>query len=144
MDGDGMLRTCSRAQNHELFRLAIGGYGLFGVVTRVQLRLMPRTKLERVVQVIDTNDLMKAFDQRIADGYLYGDCQFSTDASSDGFLKKGVFSCYRLLPAAMRQPADVFPRSVEVIAVYVIVHWVSPCLVRVLRYSGEHLGGVRP
>ena len=100
MDGDGKLRTCSRTQNHELFfRLAIGGYGLFGVVTRVQLRLMPRTKLERVVQVIDTDDLIKAFDQRIADGYLYGDCQFSTDANSDSFLKKGVFSCYRPLPA---------------------------------------------
>jgi FAD/FMN-containing dehydrogenase len=106
MDGDGKLRTCSRTQNRELFRLAIGGYGLFGVVTRVQLRLMPRTKLERVVQVIDTDDLIKAFDQRIADGYLYGDCQFSTDASSDGFLKKGVFSCYRPLPAETPMPAE--------------------------------------
>jgi FAD/FMN-containing dehydrogenase len=107
MDADGNLRTCSRTQNRELFRLAIGGYGLFGVVTRVRLRLMPRTKLERVVQVIDTDDVMKAFDQRIADGFLYGDCQFSTDMNSDGFLKKGVFSCYRPLPPETPMPAEV-------------------------------------
>jgi FAD/FMN-containing dehydrogenase len=39
MDANGNLRTCSRTENTELFRLAIGGYGLFGVVTRVRLRL---------------------------------------------------------------------------------------------------------
>ena len=35
MDAEGELQTCSRTQNRELFRLAIGGYGLFGVITRV-------------------------------------------------------------------------------------------------------------
>ena len=79
MDADGKVRTCSRTENSELFRLAIGGYGLFGVVTRVRLRLMRRTKLERIVRIIDTDDLMPAFAERIADGYLYGDCQFSTE-----------------------------------------------------------------
>src|SRR5262245_34641002 len=45
MDSEGNTRTCSRTENAELFRLAIGGYGLFGVITRVRLRLMPRTKI---------------------------------------------------------------------------------------------------
>ena len=83
MDADGNLRTCSRTENSELFRLVIGGYGLFGVVTRVRLKLMRRTIVERVAQIIDTDELMPAFAQRIADGFLYGDCQFSTDMSSD-------------------------------------------------------------
>jgi FAD/FMN-containing dehydrogenase len=107
MDADGRLRTCSRSQNRDLFRLAIGGYGLFGIVTRVSLRLMPRTKLERVVEVVDTDEVMKAFDRRMAQGFLYGDCQFSTDAKSDGFLKSGLFSCYRALPADAAMPAEV-------------------------------------
>ena len=106
MGPDGTVRTCSRSQNRALFGLAIGGYGLFGVVTSVRLRLMPRTKLERVVQIIDTDDLMPAFDQRIAESFLYGDCQFSTDMNSDGFLKSGVFSCYRPLPADAPMPAE--------------------------------------
>jgi FAD/FMN-containing dehydrogenase len=107
MDGEGKLRTCSRTENDELFRLVVGGYGLFGVVTRVQLRLMQRTKLERVVEIIDTDELMKSFEERIASGFLYGDCQFSTDAGSDGFLRKGVFSCYRPLAPDAAMPTEV-------------------------------------
>jgi FAD/FMN-containing dehydrogenase len=106
MDAEGTARTCSRSENADLFRLAIGGYGLFGVITRVRLRLMRRTKLERVVRLIDVDELMPAFDRRIADGFLYGDCQFSTDRPADGFLKTGVFSCYRPLPIEARMPAD--------------------------------------
>src|SRR5207247_4780950 len=99
MHADGSLSTCNRSENPELFSLVIGGYGLLGVVTRVRLRLRRRTKLERVVRIVDIDDLMPAFAQLIGEGYLYGDCQFSTDASSDTYLRKGVFSCYRPLPA---------------------------------------------
>lgn len=106
VDGAGDRHTCSRSENTELFRLAIGGYGLFGVITRVRLRLMPRTKLERVVRIIDVDDLMPAVAERNAEGFLYGDCQFSTDMSSSGFLKTGVFSCYRPLPAETAMPAN--------------------------------------
>jgi FAD/FMN-containing dehydrogenase len=106
MDADGNLRNCSRSENSELFRLAIGGYGLFGVITRVRLKLMRRTKLERVVQIIDTDELMPAFAERIAEGYLYGDCQFSTDMSSDTYLRKGVFSCYRPLAPEATMPTE--------------------------------------
>jgi FAD/FMN-containing dehydrogenase len=106
MDGDGNLRTCSRDENADLFRLVIGGYGLFGVVTRVRLKLMRRTKLERVVRIIDTDELMPAFAERVADGFLYGDCQFSTDMSSDTYLQKGVLACYRPLPSDTPMPAE--------------------------------------
>ncbi|MDX1514732.1 MAG: FAD-binding oxidoreductase, partial [Gammaproteobacteria bacterium] len=95
IDAQGELRECSRRSNPELFSLAIGGYGMFGVITDVTLRLMPRTRLSRVVELVDVDKLIGAFEQRIADGFIYGDCQFSIDPSSDGFLKRGVFSCYR-------------------------------------------------
>src|SRR5262249_30400958 len=75
-------------------------------VTRVRLRLWRRTKLERVVRIIDIDDLMPAFADRIDEGYIYGDCQFSTDASSDTYLRNGVFACYRPLPADAPMPAD--------------------------------------
>ena len=106
MHADGSLSTCNRSENPELFSLVIGGYGLLGVVTRVRLRLSRRTKLERVVRIVDIDDLMPAFAQLIGEGYLYGDCQFSTDASSDTYLRKGVFACYRPLPADALMPAD--------------------------------------
>ncbi len=95
VDANGEAKVCSRSENPELFRLAIGGYGLFGVITRIKLRLMPRTKLERVVELVSIDELMQRFEDRIGDGYLYGDCQFSIDPKSPDYLRKGVFSCYR-------------------------------------------------
>jgi FAD/FMN-containing dehydrogenase len=95
IDAAGEARRCSRTENAGLFRLAIGGYGLFGVIASVTLKLSRRRKLERVVEIIGADQLMAAFDRRIADGFLYGDFQFSTDEASDTFLQRGVFSCYR-------------------------------------------------
>jgi len=43
---DGVVKTCSRSENHELFRAVIGGYGLFGVVLDIDLRVM-RNELYR-------------------------------------------------------------------------------------------------
>lgn len=95
VDRYGNLRRCSRRENAELFRLVVGGYGLFGIVSSVTLRLGRRTKVERVVEVIDVEDLMVAVEEKVSDGFIYGDLQFSCDDRSDDFLRKGVFSCYR-------------------------------------------------
>lgn len=95
MDYTGSIHKCDRNENSELFRLAIGGYGLFGIVTSVQLGLWPRRKVRRVVEIRDTADIPDLFQQRIADGYLYGDFQFATDGKRDSFLRRGVFSCYQ-------------------------------------------------
>ncbi len=95
VDANGELKTCSRTQNLELFRLAIGGYGLFGVMTQVTLRLAPRVQLERIVRIIDIQDLIPAFEQRINEGFVSGDFQYSTDRGSTDFLRKGIFPCYR-------------------------------------------------
>jgi FAD/FMN-containing dehydrogenase len=91
---DGKSIRCSREENVELFRLAIGGYGLFGLVDTVTLRLVPRQKLRRIVEIIRADDLPKRFQERIAQKFLYGDFQFSVDEKSPDFLQRGVFSCY--------------------------------------------------
>jgi FAD/FMN-containing dehydrogenase len=95
MDHTGAIIRSSRDENSDLFRLVIGGYGLFGIVTSVRLRLWERKKVQRIVEIRDSKDLMASFEQRIADGYLYGDFQFATDSNLDSFLRRGVFSCYR-------------------------------------------------
>lgn len=91
---DGEVRTCSRGANADLFRLAIGGYGLFGIITRVQLRLRPRVKVRRVVELAEMSTIIDRFEERIRAGYLYGDFQFTTEADRDSFLRRGVFSSY--------------------------------------------------
>src|SRR5437867_2566705 len=96
---DGKTIRCSREENSELFRLAIGGYGIFGLIDTVTLRLVPRQKLRRVVEIIRANDLPKRFEERIAQNFLYGDFQFSVDEKSPDFLQRGVFSCYEPISA---------------------------------------------
>ena len=106
VDAKGALLVCSREENAELFRLAIGGYGLFGVIATATLRLVPRQKIQRVVEIRRLSGLMAAFDQRISEGFLYGDFQFAIDPASDDFLNKGVFSCYRLVDQAIPIPPE--------------------------------------
>jgi hypothetical protein len=74
-------------------------------VASVQLRLSPRRKVQRIVEEQEIESVMRAFDARIADGFLYGDFQFSIDGVSDGFLRKGVFSCYKPVSDETPMPA---------------------------------------
>ncbi|MCS5548764.1 MAG: FAD-binding oxidoreductase [SAR86 cluster bacterium] len=98
VNAKGKVLNVSRTENSELFSLVIGGYGLFGVITEVDVRLTPRQKIVRVVEVINLEDFPEKTAQRIADGYLYGDLQFKTDGSAKDFLKKGVYSFYKPVP----------------------------------------------
>lgn len=98
VDATGAAQKCSRTENPELFRLVHGGYGLFGIVTSVQLRLALRRKVKRIVEIRTVDDLIAAFEKRIVDGFEYGDFQFSIERDSEDFLHKGVFSCYRPVP----------------------------------------------
>ena len=105
VDAEGAAITCGREQNPELFRLVVGGYGLLGCVYSAKVRLVRRQVLERVVEIGSLDELMSLFDQRIADGFLYGDFQFAIDPASDDFLRRGVFSCYRPVEGAAAPPA---------------------------------------
>jgi FAD/FMN-containing dehydrogenase len=55
MKADGSIVRCSRAGNRELFSLALGGYGLFGIILDADLRVVPneRYRLEQFVVPVD-------------------------------------------------------------------------------------------
>ncbi len=112
IDASGEVRRCSRESNAELFRLAIGGYGLFGIIADVTLRLMPRVKVERRVEVISLAELLRVPEERDTREWLFGDFQYSIDEDSPHFLKRGVFSAYRRIeddqpvPSEQRQLRD--------------------------------------
>ena len=112
LDPRGELVNCSRSENPELFRLVIGGYGLFGFIYSATLRLVPRRKVQRIVEVRDIEGLPGAFADRIRNGFMFGDFQYSIDEQSDDFLRRGVFSCYKPvadatpLPAAQKEMAE--------------------------------------
>ncbi|PAW66668.1 MAG: hypothetical protein B9S38_13435 [Verrucomicrobiia bacterium Tous-C4TDCM] len=106
VDATGEVRRCSRGENAERFRLAIGGYGCFGVITSVCLRLAPRIKMERLVEVTTIDRLLSSLQRRIADGCLFGDFQFSIDERSPDFLCRGVLSSYRPVAPDSEMPDE--------------------------------------
>jgi FAD/FMN-containing dehydrogenase len=91
---DGGIHRVDRRSAPDTFALVVGGYGMFGVVTDVTLRLAPRRVLARRVSLIRRAELHAAFEQARAEGALYGDFQFAIDPDSRDFLDLGVFSVY--------------------------------------------------
>jgi len=95
VDAYGKPHTCSRNENPELFKLAIGGYGMFGFIYSAKLRLAPLRKIRRLVKVLQMSEVPTTFAERIRDGFAYGDCQFAIDPKSDDFLQQTIMTCYR-------------------------------------------------
>jgi FAD/FMN-containing dehydrogenase len=94
IDANGTPRRCSRDENAALFRLAIGGYGLFGPIVSVRLRLAPRGKIRREVSLRAIDEVVATLEARADGGRGYGDFQFAIDPASADFLEEGICSCY--------------------------------------------------
>jgi FAD/FMN-containing dehydrogenase len=106
VDASGELVFCSRAKNPELFKLAIGGYGLFGVIYSVGLRLMRREKLKRVVQVVDVSEVVAILENAQANGCKYGDFQYDIDENSPTFMKRGICTLYEQVDDSVHVPLE--------------------------------------
>ena len=67
MQADGTVVRCSRTENQELFSLALGGYGLFGIILDAELRVVlnERYRLEQYVVPVDQS--LATFDRKIKD-----------------------------------------------------------------------------
>lgn len=91
---DGMVHLCSRTQNRELFSRVVGGYGCFGIVVEVVLRLKERKRYRRSVTLIKAAAAVDWLEHSKKEGAEYGDFQFQIDPESDGFLQEGISSCY--------------------------------------------------
>jgi len=91
---DGATKRCSRKENKELFSLAVGGYGLFGVITAAGLRLVPRRKLRRRVETRTTAELAALIAKRTSAGDPFGYFQYLIDETSQDFLRTGILTTY--------------------------------------------------
>jgi FAD/FMN-containing dehydrogenase len=90
----GELVSASRTERPDLFAQAVGGYGLFGLVTSATLRLSRRQKVRRLVDAASQDEVIDRLHERRDSGSLYGDFQFAIDHASDAFLRDGILVCY--------------------------------------------------
>jgi FAD/FMN-containing dehydrogenase len=107
---DGGIARCSRSENAELFSLALGGYGLFGVILDVELRVVPNReyRLERVVTSVE--DYPRVFGERVAEGRDVEMAYGRLSVAPESFLREAILSVYHRVPAGDGQPSRVaFP-----------------------------------
>jgi FAD/FMN-containing dehydrogenase len=95
---DGSLKKCSRKENAELFSLAVGGYGLFGIITAAGLRLALRGKVRRHVETRTTAEVVSLIEGRKAAGAPFGYFQYNIDETSRDFLRTGILTTYENVP----------------------------------------------
>ncbi len=61
---DGTVRECSRDANADLFHAARVGLGAFGVLSEVTLKNQPLARVRKVVQLVDTDELLASWPAR--------------------------------------------------------------------------------
>ena len=94
---DKAVKRCSRKDEKELFSLVIGGYGLFGIITAVGLRLAPRRKVRRHVETLTLAEVIPIVEKRAAHGSAFGYFQYSTDETSLEFMRTGILTTYEVV-----------------------------------------------
>lgn len=106
MLADGSLVKCSRTENAELFRLSMGGYGLFGVITELELDMVPNALLAPTYEEVSGHELGNVFAQRLAADRTIQMAYGRLDIALDRFFDRGLLITYRpdgdqtTLPAA--------------------------------------------
>jgi FAD/FMN-containing dehydrogenase len=67
MLSDGSILTCSRTENAELFSLAMGGYGLVGILLELEVEMVPNTMMRPRYERMDANALAERFMRTLGD-----------------------------------------------------------------------------
>ena len=65
MLADGSIVRASRTENADLFSLAIGGYGLFGIILEVDLELVEDCVYRQSSEIISIDDVREYFEEKV-------------------------------------------------------------------------------
>lgn len=98
MLSNGEIRTASLSENSELFRLAIGGYGLFGVILDAELQLVENEAYILDTHYMSARDFPAYYNQNVAAnpevGLVYG----RLSVSPTTYLNEAAIHVYRKAP----------------------------------------------
>ncbi len=123
MMADGTILTCSRQENEELFKLVLGGYGLFGVILDVKLKVVDNTALTYKYIRLSPENYVSYYKKYVSDNpdvnLVFGrlrisDKHFLEEATLNFFEKANTPVVPRLQEAKSTEPQRlVFRGSVD-------------------------------
>jgi FAD/FMN-containing dehydrogenase len=107
--GDGVVRSCSRTQNVDLFRATIGGMGLTGTILTVTLslrRIETPWILQETVRCRDLDETLAAFEAGRSAPYSVAwiDCLAKGGAQGRALLYRAEHAASAAVPTGMRAP----------------------------------------
>jgi FAD/FMN-containing dehydrogenase len=108
MLADGSIVSCSRTENTELFRLAMGGYGLFGIILKLEVDMVPNLLLQPRFDLLPVAQFAERFVSAANDPevrMLYG----RLSVANQGFFDQSMLVSYR----ASANPSGKLPPVTE-------------------------------
>jgi FAD/FMN-containing dehydrogenase len=104
MLADGTIVKCSRTQNKELFSLAMGGYGLVGIILELEVDMVENLALKPSHTVMPAKDFAGHFIAAVKDPLVmmaYG----RLNVTRKDFFEEALLVTYRPVPAGGELPA---------------------------------------
>ena len=103
MKADGTIIRCSRTENHEAFSLALGGYGLFGIILDVELRVTANEPYRLEQHVVPVDDALATFDAKVRGRTGVEMVYARMNIAPDSFMKDVIINAF------FRDPDDEIP-----------------------------------
>jgi FAD/FMN-containing dehydrogenase len=105
MTADGEVVRCSRHENTQLFSLVAGGYGLFGIILDVDLRVVANERYRMKRIVTDVDHLAEAWRRAVVGNHSVGMAYARLCVSHDGqgFLRDAVVNAFERSPCDVRE-----------------------------------------
>ena len=137
MLADGSVRRCSRLENAELFSLALGGYGLFGIILEVDLRVVPNEpyRIERVG--VMAKDYVSVLAQKTANDTNVAMVFGRLRVTPENFLKEGIINVLRRQPGEFPLVAQFGPRKLTALKRAVLRGGIESDYGKQLRWDAE-------
>ncbi len=136
MLSNGEIRTTSTQENAELFRLALGGYGLFGVILDADLEITTNEAYQLRTRYMDYRDFPKYYEKNVAeDGnieLMYG----RVSISPTSYLQATALHTYSKTTLGVR-PLFLEPEKHERLARFVFNFSKTGSLGRWMRWTLE-------
>jgi FAD/FMN-containing dehydrogenase len=108
LTADGDVVACSPQENPELFHLALGGYGMFGVILEADIAVVPNVLFRKPeFDSVPTADYARSFAQRVyADGSPVEMAYGRLSVDPDSFLDEAIIATFTPVPDTR---GDVLP-----------------------------------
>ncbi|WP_316839907.1 FAD-binding oxidoreductase [Pedobacter gandavensis] len=93
---DGQILQCSRNENTELFSLVLGGYGLFGVILDLKLKVTDNHIYEARQYIIKSKDYFDVFKKQLKEGEDVEMAYGRINVNPDNFMEEAILSTYSI------------------------------------------------